>query len=144
MRPGCAAGCADVADTVPPRDRLSGPDDELTQMSVAGEESERVPQDDQIAVVAGVGSRINSRIRRGVDRIALVGRDIDSLVEPMLAGERVLPSTETVGQPAVGRPDRRRRGRQFLAFLPVPTHVAESTLERLEQEAEDAKRILRR
>src|SRR4029453_10381942 len=104
MRPGCAAGCADVADHVATLDRLSGPDDELAQMSVAGEESERVPQDDQIAVVAGVGSRINSRIRRGVDRIAFVGRDIDSLVEPMSAGEGGLRSHKLAVWPSRGGP----------------------------------------
>ena len=61
-----------------------------------------------------------------------------------LAGERIAAAAERAGQPAVRRPDRRRRGRERLAPLDVAPHVAQTALETLQQIAQHAERVFRR
>ena len=77
--------------------------------------------------------RFDGAVGRRVDRLPFVGRDVEALVEARLAGERIAAAAERAGQPAVRRPDRRRRGRQRLAPLDVAADVAQPALEALQQ-----------
>ena len=74
-------------------------------------------QDDEVAVVAGIRRRFNFAVGRRVDGLALFGRDVDALMEARLARERIAATAEVSAQPAVCRPERRRRGRQLFAPL---------------------------
>ena len=101
-------------------------------------------EDDQVAVVAGVRRRLDGAVGRRVDRLALFGRDVEALVEARLAGERIAAAAERAGQPAVRRPDRRRRGGERLALLDVAPDVAQAALEPLQQVAQHAERVFGR
>ena len=100
-------------------DALAGGDGEAAQMSVARRQPEVVGEHDQVAVVAGAIGRFDRAVGCRVHRLALVGGDVDALVKAGLAGERIAAAAERAGQPAVRRPDRRRRGRQRFAPLDV-------------------------
>ena len=144
VRAGRAAGRADVADDVAALDVLARLDVERAQMAVARRQAEAVLEDDQVAVVAGVRRRLDRAVGRRVDRLALVGGDVDALMKARLAGERIAAAAERAGQPAVRRPDRRRRGGQRFAPLDVAAHVAQPALEALQQIAQHAERVFRR
>ena len=112
---GRAAGRADVADDVAALDALAGRDVEPAQMSVAGRQPEVVREHDQVAVLRRRAPPIRRCRRPSRRRVALVGGDIDALVIAGLAGERIAAAAERAGQPAVRRPDGRRRGGQRFA-----------------------------
>ena len=94
VRAGRAAGRADVADDVAALHRLARLDVEPAQVAVARRQPEVVPDDDQVAVVAGVRGRLDRAVGGRVDRLALLGRDVEPLMEAGLAGERIRTAAE--------------------------------------------------
>src|SRR5438874_6257801 len=60
-----------------------------------------------------------------------------------LTGEWIAPGPEDAGEPAVCRPDRRRRSGQRLAALHIAAHVAQPALEAGQEVAQYAESIFR-
>ena len=93
-----------------------------------------MPEHDQVAVVARVRAADSTRAVGGrVDRLALFGGDVEALVKRRLARERIRAAAERACQPAVGRPDRRRRRRERFLPLDVAPDVAQPALEALQE-----------
>src|SRR5438034_7638930 len=99
MRPGRAARRSDVADHVAALDGGADADRERTQMAVACRQPEPVLEHDEVAVIAGIGRRLDDAVGRGVDGLAFFGRDVETLMEPRLARERIASTAEGAGQP---------------------------------------------
>src|SRR6185503_6251836 len=117
VRAGCAAGGADVAEHRTAADALAGLHGERAQVAVSRRQPETVLDDDEVAVFAGVGGRFDAAVGGGVHRLAFIGRDVEPLVERRLAAERIAAAAEGAGEPAVRRPDGRRRvGERFLTL----------------------------
>src|SRR5262245_6392655 len=109
MRTRCAPGRTHVPNHLTTPNRLAGADREAAQMSVAGREAESVMQDDHVPVVAGPARGVHLAVRRRVDRLAALGRYVDALMETIFPGEGIASAAEAGRQPAVRRPQRRRR-----------------------------------
>src|SRR5207244_8919783 len=110
----------------------------------ARHETEAVLDDDQVAVIARVSDRLDRAVGGRVHRLAFFSGDVEALVEPGLAGERIAAAAEGSGEPAMRRPDRRRGGGERFAPLDVAAHVAQAVLEALQEIAEHAEGVLRR
>src|SRR5437879_3444837 len=114
MGPGRAAGGADVADDLTARDVFASFHGELAEMSVPRGQTETVGHDDHVAVVTGIRRRLDVAVSRRVHRLALLERDVQSLMETRLAGKGIVAAAEPSGDPSMRRPDRRRgRGQRF-------------------------------
>src|SRR5262249_3367545 len=90
MRSGRASGRTDVTDHLPAADRLSWFDGKPAQVSVTRHETETVVEDHEIAVVAGVSSRLHSAVGGSQNRLALFERDVEALVKPGLTRKRIV------------------------------------------------------
>ena len=100
-------------------------------MAVSRRQPEAMPEHDEVAV----GSRVN--------RLAFFRRDVDALVIARLAREWIAVAAERTRQPAMRRPDGRRRGGERFAPFDVAAHEAEAAFETVEQIAEHAKCVFR-
>ena len=67
--------------TSPRLTRLAGLHGERAQVPVARRQAEAVLEDDEVAVVAGVRRRLDRAVGRREHRLALVGRDVEALVD---------------------------------------------------------------
>src|SRR5579864_1654123 len=89
MRAGGTSGRADIANDIATLDGLAGLYAEFAQMAVPRQQAESVVEDDEVAVISGVGRGFDRAVRRRVDGLPLFGRDVESLVKARLPGERV-------------------------------------------------------
>ena len=112
-------------------------------MAVAGLETESVVDDDEIAVGALVSRLRDDAGGGGVNRLTLLAGDIETGVEVGAAGDRIRPRAHARREPAMGRPDRRRRIGQGISLLDHGAHGLQTGLESFEQRAEQAERVFR-
>jgi hypothetical protein len=87
---------------------FAGLDAELAQMTVTCRQAEPVTQHDEIAVVAAVGRRLDDPVGGGENGMAFFGRDIEALMEPGFAGERIASTAVGARQPPPGPRASRR------------------------------------
>src|SRR5438132_427183 len=144
VRAGRTAGGADQADHVAARDAVADLHAVAAQMTVARRETEGVLQDDQVAVVARERGRLDDAVGGRVHRLAFFSGDVDAGVVLGLAAERIAAAAEESGEPAVRRPDRRRRVGELLAAFDVAPHEVQAALESLEEIAKRAERVFGR
>src|SRR5215831_15105406 len=105
MRAGRAASRSDVADDIASAHRLSGLHREAAQVAIPRRQAKTMADLNQVAVIASVRGRLDGSIRCRVDGITFLRRDVDPLVKPWFAGERIAPPAESPGQPSMCRPD---------------------------------------
>src|SRR5204862_5902092 len=78
---------------------------EAAQMPVTGRQTEVVSDDDQVAVIAGIGSGFDVAVSRREHRLTLFRGDVDALMKPWFAGEWIRASPKSAGEPSVRWPD---------------------------------------
>src|SRR5262245_1297891 len=105
VRAGRTAGRADEANHVAASDRITGLHAEAAQVAVTRRQSELVLQHDEIAVFSRAFRRLDDAVGRRVDRLALLGRNVETLMETRLASKGIRAATEGSGQPPIRRPD---------------------------------------
>ena len=88
---------------------------------------------DHVPVGARWARRLDRAVGRGINRLAAVGRDVEAAVECIFARDRIASPAERVGEPPLGRPDGRCRGRQRLPPLDPRLHAPEPSLEAVQQ-----------
>src|SRR5207248_10243485 len=112
---GGAAGRADVADHVAALYVLPWAHREAGEVAIARRVAVAVGDVDDVAVAVGPLGLDHNAVGRGADALSDRGRDVDGVVRPLLARERIGAAAEAVGEdPAYGS-DRGRRGEELIA-----------------------------
>src|SRR5262245_40171177 len=100
MRSGGAAGGADEPDDVAALDLVAGPHVVAREVTIARLEPVAVIEDDQIAVAAFRGGVRDDPVSRRIDLAALIGGDIETLMEVLVARDGIRPAAHARCQPA--------------------------------------------
>ena len=99
MRPGREAGRSDIADHLSGRDMGAGANQNPAHMGIAGHQIAGVLDHDIAAMAAMPAGEADDAVGRRHDRRAIGGAEVDALVHPRIAEQRMHPHAEFGGDP---------------------------------------------